>query len=186
MNFNTSGVQEAQGTESTFIKPGIVENNTIDNITADSSGADPYMEVSFVAEGKTASGRFYLPEGKDDDSKKNWNSNVARLKHMATKVVTAEEFDAAASSSTNYQQWAQNMTTLLKGKPFRMKYSGKRMPGKDGKPDWDLATVPYQRFAESMEIPREKTTLKYDPTNKYDYKPLPTATPTEVLDKLPF
>lgn len=184
MNFDTSSVVEREVQESTYIKPGINEPVSMESFVANTENV-PYMQVEFSCNGKTASGRFYLPEGADEESVKNRNSNLARIKHMATKVVTAEEFDAAGKSSSNLTQYCENLTTLLKGKTFRMKFSGKQMPGKDGKKEWDLATIPNQRFAESLEIPREKTKLVYDPKNQYDYKALPVAD-TKDASGLPF
>lgn len=191
MNFGTKGTQE-RTSDGKYIRPGINHTVIIESV----KGVDeskPYLEFLFRTPKATAEEgnrqRLYMhTEG-------SAALNTARLKHIATKVVTENEIDSL--SAENILQYGAKLNKLLAGKKLRLKFSAEQYIKADGSVGV-RAVLPVQNFAEAIvggaEYPAVKdsdTKLKYDESNQYDFKKLANVEPTGTVssdesDDLPF
>lgn len=194
MNFGTKGTQELTG-GGKYIRPGINHNVVIDSVKGVNE-SKPYIEFLFRTPKATAEEgnrqRFYMhTEG-------SLALNTARLKHIATKVVTESEIDNI--SANDIMDYGAKLNKLLSGKRLRMKFIAEEYVKADGSVGV-RSVLPVQNFAEAInpgaEYPIVKdadTKLKYDENNTYDYKRLSEApkssetvtSSTSEDDDLPF
>lgn len=184
--FNTKGLSTT--TESIYIKPGIHEV-IITGITGDDSGKDPIIDMTFEdSNKKIAAHRFYIPnEGGGEESDKSRQQNLTKIKHIATKLTTEQDFDDMGAMSANIQQYARNLDMKLTGKKIRIKFSGKEVLGKgEGKTNWFKAVLSGNRFAESIDV--NPTKLVFDPNNEWDMRklPKPSTVSADGSNDLPF
>lgn len=158
--------------ESKFIRPGIIENVVIGGIQAITSpNGKPYVEVLFYKDTATpedgAKIRFYMTDA-------TVKYSIKKLKHLATKVVSTEDFDAADKTAKTHEQFGENINKLLKGKTIRrMKFTGEEYVGTDGNVKL-RSSIGLPGFAEGADVTKSK--LVFDETNQYDVKRLPKAT----------
>lgn len=169
--------------ESAYLSYGVQEVQIGTFTAGNSNNGIPIIDMSMtnLAGTKSGTGRFYFPEGDAEDDVKNYKTNVRLIKHIATKIVTSEEFDQAYEMSANLQQFAINLNKLLTGKQVRLRLNGEEVLGKEGKSNWFKAVLPrnvYEDFAESMSV--SPTKLVFDINNQYHMKrkTAPTAMPT--------
>lgn len=168
----TKGVEDtAKEFVSKWISPGIHEVK-VTNVTAtEPEGKSPYLTFSFENKtGQTADVKFYVSEAARERT-------MTKIKHLGTKVVDETTLDAVTGK--NYTEYAKNLTRAITGKWLRVKFSGEMVAGGinaengEKKKDWAKATIGLPTFAEKLTT--NPTKLKFDPTNKYDLKPLDTA-----------
>lgn len=172
MTIGTKGVED-KSTEfkGTFINPGITEAK-VTNVTAtEPEGKSPYLTVSFEnREAQTADVKFYVSEAAREKT-------MTKIKHLGTKVVDETTLDAVTGKT--YTEYAKALTRAIAGKWMRVKFTGEMIAGKidpvtgEKKRDWAKAGIGLPAFAEKLTT--TPTKLKFDPTNKYDLKPLDTA-----------
>lgn len=160
---------------SPYLTYGIQEVE-IKDFVVNEQGSIPSMDLTMTdfSGTKSASSRFYFPEGAEEADTKTYQRSVYQIKHIATKVVNSTEFDQAYEMSANLSQFAINLNKLLAGKRLRIKFSGKEIAGKDGKQNWFKAVISGMNFAESLST--NPTKLKFDPNNQYDVKRLTVPT----------
>ena len=183
MSFNTSDIKDKPAGK--YIRPGINEDVKIGPIEGNSTpGKAPYIDIKFYpANGKVEDAtrsRFYMSE-------KAAKKTLEKFNHLATKVVTKEEFDAVGSQSSTVEQYAQKLNALLSGKVVpRMKFVAEEYKNQSG----DIKVRPQVGFVPFAEASKETpTALKFDLTSKYDNKKY--ATPdmevtAGATDDLPF
>lgn len=182
MSFNTREIVE-KVFESKYLTPGINEV-TIANVEGNNGaeGKSPFITVNFTKMGdvtKTASVRFFMSDAAKARS-------LEKVKHIATKVTTADKFDAVGDTATDVVSYASGINNLLAGKSLRIKFSGEEVIGGEGKKNWFKAVIGLPAFAEALTVNPSK--LKFDPNNQYDMKrttAVPATSGTSVYD-LPF
>jgi len=162
---------ETKEFKSKFLAPGIQEVKVTSVTATEPEGKSPYLTFSFEnREGQTADVKFYVSEAAKDRT-------MTKIKHLGNKVVDETTLDAVTGK--NYADYAKNLTRTIAGKWLRVKFSGEMVAGGinpetgEKKKDWAKATIGLPAFAEKLTV--NPTKLKYDPTNKYDLKPLDTA-----------
>ncbi len=166
----TQGIQEKKEFKSKFIAPGIHEVKITSITTVEPGGASsPYFMFTFEnKEAQTADVKFYYS---DAAVKKT----MTKIRHMATKITSADEIDAVTGK--NYPEYAKNLSRMLVGKWLRIKFTGEEIRGglkEDGtrKDNWYKAGIGLPTFAEG--IAQLPTKLVFDSTNQYDIRRLPT------------
>lgn len=175
MNFGTKGTQELSG-NGKYIRPGINHNIVIESVKGVSE-SKPYIEFLFRTPKATAEEgnrqRLYM------HTDGALALNTARLKHIATKVVTESSIDGIAAN--DIIEYGAKLNKLLSGKRLRLKFIAEEYVKADGSVGV-RSVLPVQNFAEAIadgaEYPAVKdadTKLKYDETNSYDYKKLASA-----------
>lgn len=193
MNFGTKGTQELAGNNK-YIRPGINHNVVIDSVKGVNESKS-YIEFLFRTPKATAEEgnrqRFYMhTEGA-------LALNTARLKHIATKVVSESDIDNI--SANDIIDYGAKLNKLLSGKRLRLKFAAEEYIKADGSVGV-RSVLPVQNFAEAInpgaEYPAVKdgeTRLRYDESNSYDYKKLAnapsantTVTSSKDEDDLPF
>jgi hypothetical protein len=161
---------ETKEFKSKFIAPGIQEAKVTNVTFTEPEGKSPYLTFSFEnREGQTSDIKMYVSEAAQDRT-------MTKIKHLGTKVVDETALDAVTGK--NYADFAKNLTRTIAGKWLRVKFSGEMVAGgiaEDGskKNDWAKTAIGLPAFAEKLTT--NPTKLKYDPTNRYDLKPLETA-----------
>lgn len=169
MQIGTKGVTDtAKEFTSKFIAPGIHEVKITNVTTVENEGKAPYLQFSFENRtGQTAEVKFYVSDAAREKT-------MTKIKHLGTKIVDETTLDAVTGK--NYTEYAKNLTRVIAGKWLRVKFSGEMVAGGlnaetgERKRDWAKATIGLPRFAESLTT--TSTKLTFDPTNKYDLKPL--------------
>ena len=185
MNFKFEGVESGNPTR---ISPGISEVV----IVKIEEGIMPYgndipsLEMTFQEpDTKTIFTEKFdmskeIADGKEESSE---DRNLRRIKHIGTKIVDEQTFNSIRNT--------QQLSAQLIGKKVRIKFSAREYVDKtDG--TLKVATqLPNFFFAESVTV--VPTKLKYDPTNKWDYKKfsgtVPSANGTthkEAVEAMPF
>lgn len=190
MNFGTKGTQEL--TNQKYIRPGVNNEVVIDSVKGVNE-SKPYIEFlvrlpkATPEEGSRQ--RFYM------HTEPAAALNTARIKHIATKVVTEAQVDAI--SADNILDYGMKLNKLLAGKALRMKFIAEEYVKNDGTVGV-RSVLPVQNFAEAINegaeypaVAKADTRLKYDETNPYDYKKLANkpdsaATIVSQEDDLPF
>lgn len=191
MGFNLSdAAEQKQGSSVNYQKPGIYDNVTVTkvNLGAASTGSK-YLQFETVgANGEVGkSPQMYLnttaPEGKPTA----WSITASNLRGyiMATHNVTREEADTMLQNVPNEEAVQTKVSALLVGRKFRAKFKGVQTSRG--------YTIAELAGSESMQVPKEATTLKYDETRDFvPYKgTTQTVTPvmetsTTTSDDLPF
>jgi len=171
--FDTNEQNAKATTGSRYIVPGVHDNiQMVDINVGTSRNNNPVVNVklesmddnSFLEEGLPAS-ETVSGSGKSPRMFTMW-----KLQDIALAVCTAEEFESIQGNTL--EEFIDKYRSLVLGKPFRMKFSAEEIFS-NGK-HWDKARIPLPNkrgtVAESMDIPKEETKLKYDVNNPYDYK----------------
>lgn len=184
MGFDTNEITDRPAKK--YVKPGENEDVQIGEIIGERpEGKSPYIDVHFFIKGTDPStanrSRIYMS---DSAVKKS----LEKLKHLATKVVTAEQFDAAGAKveGNDVVQYAKYLNTLLNGKVIPVMIFGAQ-EYKNGNGQTKVRPMLLlPPFAVSNKA--DRGTLKYDPTNKYHYVKLvtPDAETASVPNDLPF
>lgn len=187
MNFKFEGVESGDPSR---IGPGVSEVT----ITKIEEGKMPYgndipsLEISFMDDTKAIFTEKFdmnteVAEGKEES---NEERNLRRIKHIGTKVVDEPTFNSIRNTA--------QLATHLVGKKIRIKFSAREYTDKNG--GVKVATqLPNFFFAEDVKT--TPTKLKYDPTNKWDYKKITGTAPSAngtthseavsaAIDGLPF
>lgn len=166
--FNFAEVKESVGTGNSqkYIYPGIRHQVVIKNIKEDKTpSGTPFIELELYTKegGPEASVKFPFYT-----SEKAAAKSMEKIKHIATKVVTEAELNAAKT--------VEDLKDLLKGKMLRMKFTGEEYKNKNGEIK-EKALIGLAPFAEAIEeggdhpvILDEDTKLKFDKANQYDFK----------------
>ena len=166
MNFTTNTVREGG-----YITPGIHEV-TIGEIKGVSSNDKPRIDISFYLRGSdnafSTTIRTYL------SSEKSLIYGMRKIKHLATSIVQEEAIDNIEASSI--EEYGDQVNSLLAGKDVRIKFIGEEYlnQNEEVKVRVNLGLPPFaEALVEGAKYPVAKqSSLKYDPTNRYDYKPL--------------
>jgi hypothetical protein len=146
-----------------FIRPGINENVVIAGFTGVTpTSGSPRLEIEFrlatSGEEDKTKVNFYMSEGAAKKS-------LSKIKHLATKVVTEDAFNAV--EATDLEDLANKLNKLLKGKTVaEMKFIGEEYKNSNGELKVK-ATIGLPEFASA-----NKGALKYDATSKWDFKKL--------------
>ncbi len=187
--FNFTEVEEQKEFTNNRVEPGVdlftitgfkfePANNscilTLSGTKKDSSGSDIDTEMKeFLSMSERA---------------KPWS--LRKIKHIATKIVDEEK--------ANLLTTPEQIEALFVGRKLRFKISCRQvMKEKDGKVrTFDNPTIGLPPFCENpSEISDDKSTLVYDPENKYDYQKVETnvsnnlnvnSSQEESNDDLPF
>ena len=192
--FSTNQASDKASKGSQYLKPGIHNDVTIGSIkgVTPQSGA-PYLELSFY---KTESGpdfstsvKFFMNEKSTQDPNKAGGlaTSLSKLKHLGTKVMTADALGAIGGATV--EEYGENLNKALSGKRLRMKFVGNEYVNNSqetkiqttlGLPDFAEAIVP---GAEYPVVPDNQTALTFDPNSPKDMKRLPAP---EQHGDLPF
>jgi hypothetical protein len=168
------------GSNQKFIYPGIKNHIIIGDVSQGASkSGTPFIEIEMYTKegGKDSSKKFQFYT-----SEKAMKMSLEKIKHIATKVVTEEELNAATD--------IESLKDLLRGKALRMKFSGQEYVNKNGEVK-ENALIGLAPFAEAIEEGAEHppvadgdTKLKYDKDNEYDFKKLEVeATESPVVQE---
>lgn len=173
--FSNENVEEKTGGQGKYIYPGIYDNIIIKEVTSGTSKnkGTPYVQVSMYTEdggeNNSKEFEFYMTENAADMSK-------SKLKHIATKVAKAEEFNSIKAN--NIDEYAQALDKIMKGKRLRMKFTGEQYENAQGDVK-DVAKIGLPVFAEAIEegaeyppVSKEDSKLTFDKNNQWDYKKL--------------
>lgn len=177
--YTTAGTAERTFV-SKYIEPGVHRVRIAGIEGVDSETGASYVQITFEdADEKTAQIRFYMSE-------RAMARSIQKIKHLATKMVTEEKIDAIEAD--NLEDYGSALDTLLGGKSCRVKFTGEEVDGNKG--SWWKAGIGLPTFAEATKkgaeydpVSDEDTKLVLDKTNKYDWKPLPTAD-VEISDEV--
>lgn len=184
MNFDTKNVQDAPRKK--YVRPGVNEDVQIGSIEGvKPETGSPYIDIKFfIAGGKiedATRSRVYMSESA-------LKMSLMKLNHIATKVVSKEEFDAAGAGEADVVQYGRKLNALLAGKIIpRMMFTAEEYRNQSG----EVKVRPGLGLPPFAEATKEgPTSLKYDPQNKYHYKKLaqPDAEPAGAAprDDMPF
>jgi hypothetical protein len=186
----------SEGRRLNFIDVGIHDDVILIAIEFKMSpNGNPFLVLTFEKDGKKLTHTEYEPKDKDgkilEDKKLN---QIKRLKHIATKYIKEDDFDFESNS---FEEFCQTMIKKLTGK-----FEGKKMRVKVIYSNKNYTSLPkYVPFIESMDIPKEKSTLEISSIDKMTkdapdksearpnpYKDLETAdvVPQNEEDQLPF
>ena len=192
--FSTNQASDKASKGSQYLKPGIHNDVTIGSIkgVTPQSGA-PYLELSFY---KTESGpdfstsvKFFMNEKSTQDPNKAGGlaTSLSKLKHLGTKVMTADALGAIGGATV--EEYGENLNKALAGKRLRMKFCGEEYVNKSQETKIKT-TLGLPEFAESITPGAEypvvadgQTALTFDPNNSKDMKRLPAP---EQHGDLPF
>jgi len=183
MNFKFEGVESGDPLR---IGPGVSEVTIIkvEEGTMPYGNNIPSLDVTFQDSTKaTYTEKFSMdteiPEGKEESSE---DRSLRRIKHIGTKIVTEDIFNGIKNTT--------QLSAILVGQKVRIKFAAREYE-KDG--EIKVATqLPNFFFAESIATTPSK--LKYDPSNKLDYRKVLGVSPsangveegTVLNDTLPF
>lgn len=160
MNFNFTNVEES--TQKPKLQPGIYEVEITGVTEGTSKSGQPTIEVGFV----TTDGTYEHVEkmsanpvpsaGKEKSAQ---DVALSKILHIATKLVTREQIDAATTTEA--------LNKLLTGKTLRMKFIGEE--SEYNGQIYVNTKLGFPTFAETI-VKDEPTKLVYNPGNTYDYK----------------
>lgn len=167
-NFGEVEVREnvGGGNSQKYIYPGIRHHVVIKDVKAGKNANNtPFIElIMYTKEGGPETARSFTLYTSPGALPKTQE----KLKHIATKVATLEEVEAAKD--------VESLRDLLKGKSLRMKFIGKEYKNANGelKERADIGLAP---FAEAIEegaaypvVSDEDTKLTFDKNNSYDFE----------------
>ena len=170
--FNFGEVEEREnvggGNSQKYIYPGIRHHVVIKDVKAGKNANNtPFIElIMYTKEGGPEAARsfnLYTSPGALPKTQE-------KLKHIATKVATLEEVEAARD--------VEALRDLLKGKSLRMKFIGREYKNSNGELK-ERAEIGLAPFAEAIEegaaypvVSDEDTKLTFDKTNQYDFQKL--------------
>lgn len=125
----------------------------------------PYVEITFTDGVGQHRETFYFAQGQST------TISLEKIKHLGTKILDENAMNAI--KAPDVQGYADALAAVLVGKNVRIKLSGKEQ--------WNTKTNKsfVERFfnlypwAESADVPRAESKLKYDQNKLSDYKPLP-------------
>lgn len=152
---------DSEGRKLNFIEPGIHEDVILVSIEYKiSPNNNAFLVFTFEKDGKRLTHTEYEPKDKDgmilEEKKLN---QIIRLKHIATKFITAEEFEIEAN---DFESFCQAILNKLKGK-----FESKKMRVKVVLSNKNFTTLPkYVPFIENMDVPKEKSRLEISTIDK--------------------
>lgn len=182
--FSNQGISEEvkTGNNQQYIYGGIYHNVIIADVTKGvfKNGTESLRLKMHTKEGGEQAVKefdFYFSEAAVKMSK-------TKLKHIATKVTKAANFDNMPANSLD--EYIQNYAKLVKGKELRMKFIAEQYLNSNGEVK-DAAKIGLPEFAEATQtgaeyapVADEDTKLVYDKNNEYDYKKLAIQADTET------
>jgi len=145
----------SEGRKLNFLDTGIHEDVFLISIEYKiSPNNNPFLVFTFEKDGKKLTQTEYEPKDRDGNVLEEKKMNqIIRLKHIATKYISEEEFDFESDSFESFcNTIISKLTGKFEGKPMRVKvvYSNK-----------NYTSLPkYVPFIESMEVPKEKSRLE--------------------------
>lgn len=181
--FSNKGVEEAKGGGSNqkYIYGGVYHDVNIGKVSADTTpNGTPVLNVELYT---TEGGKDAAKEFPFYFSAKAAQMSKEKLKHIATKVVKASEFEAIEASNLN--EYAEAVNDLLKGGRLRLKFIAEEYENSNGeiKEAAKIGLAPFaeatQEGAEYAPVTDEDTELTFDKKNKYDFKALPKSASNE-------
>lgn len=174
MELNFNGVVES--TQKPKLQPGIHEVEITGVTDGTSKNGQPTIEIGFV----TTNGQYeHLekmsanPVPSAGKEKSALDVALSKITHIATKVVTREELEAANSTD--------KLNTLLTGKTLRMKFIGEESEYNNS--TYVNTKIGFPTFAETI-VEGEPTKLVFSKDNAWDYKPL-AKMPTPTIPGVP-
>lgn len=185
MKINFKEVKETTSTFGDFLTPGIYEvtissyeewkpdENKEEDKKSDGSLKSPYAAVKFVCEDGESEVRFYFSEKAKDFS-------LPKLKHLALAITNEEELNKIESTI--------DLKSILENEKVRIKLSGEEVSGKER--NFIKVLLQWVPFAESINIPKEKSKLVFNETKDIKYLPVEKSEKLNGGDddenKLPF
>jgi hypothetical protein len=177
MNLNFNNVEVKEGPS--YVQPGVSEFL----ITEIKEGVMPFddkvpcisIKVEDLENKSVYVENFSMKTEKSPGKEKApYEWSLERIKHLGTKIISEDDFNSI--------QNVNQMSAKLVGSKVRLKFGAREYLSNDNVLKV-VAKLPFSRFAESISIPKEKSSLKYDPKNKYDYEsyegPMPEASTNE-------
>jgi len=169
--YTTAGTEEKEFVNK-YIEPGVHRVRIIGISGTEPESGSPYLQIDFEnAKEQTANIRFYMSE-------KAKKMSTEKIIHLFSRMVTKKELDKMKAESL--EDYGSKLDSLLGGKSCRVKFTGEEVDGNKG--NWWKAGIGFQPFAEATKegaeyepLSDEDSKLVLDKTNKYDWKPLPTA-----------
>lgn len=177
------GVKELQINESAskYLSRGLNNRVVIGNIEGfEPEGANPYINLTVYKENSTIEdGRTF----KLSMAPTAMKYSLMKLTHIATKIISNEDLVAIDEASNNSViEFARRLDAVLSGQTLNwMKISVEvyRNVAGETKERLVLGLPP---FADNS----AQTKIRYDETNKYDYKPLVETVKAAPTGDLPF
>ncbi|MFW6225672.1 MAG: hypothetical protein ACOC3V_01775 [bacterium] len=159
--YNVNKNIDSETNATNFIDVGIHENVELDRVEYDvSPKGNKFLAFYFKKDGKELSHTEWEPV--DNDNKKlndKINNQMKRVKHIATKFISEEEFEFNAS---DFEDFSNKVIEKLKGK-----YEGKKVRIKVVYNYNNYTSFPnYVPFIESMDIPKENSKLEISSIDK--------------------
>lgn len=166
LNFNEveSNRQVAEGSTPQVqrLTPGIHENVTVTGVTEGTTlNGKGIIKVSFLGTG----GEIFEPELSTEGGAIPYT--LKKLKHLMTKVVTEDVANGAKTVA--------EVNKILTGSKFRLKVCGEEYVNAKGETKVK-STLGLPNFAESADLEKGFSRLRYDSNNQYDMKRLNKAT----------
>lgn len=118
--FNTKDLKTKEAVQ-LYVKPGnqkVIVNSIRGEQPADTNRS-PFIELEIYPSGSSPENCF---RGRLYTSDKALELTLERLKHICTKLITDEEFDAIGNSSTNVEEYAAKLNAVCAGKELRMHF----------------------------------------------------------------
>ena len=177
---------DVPNSESNFkpgFEPGIFENVMIigaDYVDNMEEGSNPRVDIKFSDKEGTIESivRQYTNETVGGGKKtSSMQVSLKNAKHICNAVLT----EAEKGSIVGEDQLALllSMLNTCMGKPYRMKFIGKEYINKDGNVGIRVA-IGFPNFAEPMSVPKDKSLLRFNINNAYDYNRV--SLPTNHFD----
>jgi hypothetical protein len=199
MSYIVNKTINSEARQANFIDIGIHDNVELKSIEYKiSPNNNPFLVLTFEKDGKTLTHTEYEPKDKDgnvlEDKKLN---QIKRLKHIATKFVSEEEFTIEAET---FESFCKSIIRILKGR-----FEGKKVRIKVVYSNKNFTAFPrYVPFIERMDVPKSGLEIlsidkmtKDSPDKvvgdanpyKLDLTPVTEETPVDGVDEsndLPF
>lgn len=153
MSYIVNKSVNSEARQANFIDIGIHDNVELKSIEYKMSpNNNPFLVLTFEKDGKILTHTEYEPKDKDGNILENKRANqIKRLKHIATKFVTEDEFTIEAAT---FEAFCNSVIRILKGK-----FEGKKVRIKVVYSDKNFTSLPkYVPFIERMDV--EKSTLE--------------------------
>jgi len=175
----------SEGRKLNFLDVGIHEDVALISIEYKMSpNNNPFLVFTFEKDGKKLTHTEYEPKDRDGSILEEKKLNqIVRLKHIATKFITEDEFDF---ESNDFESFCKTIISKLKGK-----FEGKKVRVKVIYSNKNFTTLPkYVPFIESMNVPKEKSRLEIisidkmtkDAPDKTEERPNPYKDPALVTE----
>lgn len=156
ITFGFADVEEIKGR----IDPGVEECTILGVAHETSENGKAYVKVSIVSNdaNREHTERLYVT------TEKGTAMTLKRLKSLIRDCVGEDK----SNGSYNIEQ----LNKMLAGKQVRLKFVGEEYLNNNDEVSVRV-NLAFSGFSEPISVPAASTKLKYNPSNKYDYKKLP-------------